>query len=185
MTSSGSIGLLIPPSLPIILYGVTAQINIKHMFAGGILPGVLMVLCLCAFGVVVALRRKVERVRLPAWREAWGAVRESFWEILLPVVILVMYFLGLTTLVETGAVAVLYSLIVEVADPPRPGLRGAAPGDPEVRADHRRGAGHPGRGQGPVLLHRGRRGAGGPERLGQGQRELEVRVPAGPEPGAA
>jgi len=114
VTSSGSIGLLIPPSLPIIIYGVTAQINIKHMFAGGILPGVLMVLCLCVCGVVTALRGRVERAPFRL-AEAWGAVRESFWEILLPVVILVMYFLGLTTLVETGAVAVLYSLIVELA----------------------------------------------------------------------
>jgi len=113
VTSSGSIGLLIPPSLPIIIYGVTAQINIKHMFAGGILPGVLMVLCLCVFGVVTALTRRVERVPFRL-AEAWGAVRESFWEILLPLVILVMYFAGLTTLVETGAIAVLYSLIVEV-----------------------------------------------------------------------
>jgi len=113
VTSSGSIGLLIPPSLPIILYGVTAQINIKHMFAGGILPGVLMVLCLCVYGVLTALRGRIERVPFRLV-EAWGAVRESFWEILLPVVILVMYFVGLTTLVETGAVAVLYSLVVEV-----------------------------------------------------------------------
>jgi len=112
VTSSGSIGLLIPPSLPIIIYGVTAQINIKHMFAGGILPGLLMVLCLCAFGVATALRGGVQRVPFRL-AEAWGAVRESFWEILLPLVILVMYFVGLTTLVETGAIAVLYSLIVE------------------------------------------------------------------------
>jgi tripartite ATP-independent transporter DctM subunit len=114
LTSSGSIGLLFPPSLPIILYGVTAQINIKHMFAAGIIPGVLMVLCLCAFGVVTAITGKVERVPFQL-REAWASVRESFWEILLPLVILVLYFVGLTTLVETGAVAVIYSLIVEVA----------------------------------------------------------------------
>ncbi len=113
VTSSGSIGLLIPPSLPIIIYGVTAQINIKHMFAGGILPGLLMDLCLCVYGVVTAVRGKTERVPFRL-AEAWGAVRESFWEILLPVLILVMYFTGLTTLVETGAVAVLYSLVVEV-----------------------------------------------------------------------
>jgi tripartite ATP-independent transporter DctM subunit len=113
VTSSGSIGLLLPPSLPIIIYGVTAQINIKHMFAGGILPGLLLVLCLCAFGVAAALFQKVERVPFRL-SEAWTAVRESFWEILLPVVILVMYFAGLTTLVETGAIAVLYSLLVEV-----------------------------------------------------------------------
>ena len=114
LTSSGSIGLLFPPSLPIILYGVMAQINIAHMFAGGIIPGALMVLALCLFGVLNALGRKIERVPF-APAEAWAAVKESFWEILLPVVILLLYFLGLTKLVETGAVAVLYALIVEMA----------------------------------------------------------------------
>jgi tripartite ATP-independent transporter DctM subunit len=113
ITASGSIGFLLPPSLPIILYGVTAQINIKHMFAAGILPGLLLVLCLCLFGVGAALRGKIERVPFQL-KEAWGAVKESFWEILLPVIILVLFFLGITTLVETGAVAVIYALIVEV-----------------------------------------------------------------------
>jgi C4-dicarboxylate transporter DctM subunit len=112
LTSSGSIGLLFPPSLPIILYGVMAQINIVHMFAGGILPGLLMVLALCLFGVTTAMTRKIERIPF-ALGEAWASVRESFWEILLPVLVLVLYFTGLTKLVETGAVAVIYALIVE------------------------------------------------------------------------
>jgi C4-dicarboxylate transporter DctM subunit len=113
ITGSGSIGLLFPPSLPIILYGVIAQINILHMFIGGILPGFLMVLALCVFGVLTALKNKVERVPFEL-REAWQALRESWWEILLPVIILVGYFTGITTLVETGAIAVLYALVIEV-----------------------------------------------------------------------
>lgn len=113
ITASGSIGLLFPPSLPIILYGVTAQINIKNMFVGGLLPGFLMVLALCVVGVITALRTRVELVPFRA-REALLAVGGSFWELLLPVIILLGYFMGLTTLVETGAIAVLYSLVVEV-----------------------------------------------------------------------
>jgi len=112
LTSSGSIGLLFPPSLPIILYGVMAQINIVHMFVGGIIPGALMVIALCIFGVVTAMTRKIERIPF-VLVEAWAAVKESVWEILLPVLILLLYFLGLTKLVETGAVAVIYALVVE------------------------------------------------------------------------
>jgi len=114
ITGSGSIGLLFPPSLPIILYGVIAQINILHMFVGGILPGLLMVLALCVFGVLTAMKNKVQRVPFEL-REAWLALRESWGEILLPVIILAGYFTGITTLVETGAIAVLYALIIEVA----------------------------------------------------------------------
>ncbi len=61
LTASGSIGLLFPPSLPVILYGVVAQVNIKEMFVGGILPGVFMVLALSAMGIVASLRQKVPR----------------------------------------------------------------------------------------------------------------------------
>jgi C4-dicarboxylate transporter DctM subunit len=113
ITASGSIGLLFPPSLPIILYGVIAQINILHMFVGGILPGLLMVLTLCGFGVITAVTRKVKAVPFDI-KEALLAAKGAFWEMLLPVIILLGYFLGITTLVETGAVAVLYALIIEV-----------------------------------------------------------------------
>lgn len=113
LTSSGSIGLLFPPSLPIIMYGVTAQISIKDMFLGGIFPGVVMVLALSAIGVFTAIKRKTERVKFEL-KTAISAIRESIWVLLLPVTILVLYFGGITTLVETGAIAVLYSLIIEL-----------------------------------------------------------------------
>jgi C4-dicarboxylate transporter DctM subunit len=113
ITGSGSIGLLFPPSLPIILYGVIAQINILHMFVGGLLPGFLMVMTMCGIGVFTAIRRKVRPVPFRI-REAAKATRDSFWEILLPVIILLGYFGGLFTLVETGAVAVIYALFIEV-----------------------------------------------------------------------
>ena len=113
ITGSGSIGLLFPPSLPIILYGVIAQINIKQMFVGGILPGLLMVITICGIGVFTAVTHKVRPVPFQI-KEAVAAIKDSFWEILLPVIILLGYFGGLFTLVETGAVAVIYALIIEL-----------------------------------------------------------------------
>jgi C4-dicarboxylate transporter DctM subunit len=113
ITGSGSIGLLFPPSLPIILYGVIAQINIKQMFVGGILPGLLMVITICGIGVFTAVTHKVKPVPFQI-KEAAAAIKDSFWEILLPVIILLGYFGGLFTLVEPGAVAVIYALIIEL-----------------------------------------------------------------------
>jgi C4-dicarboxylate transporter DctM subunit len=113
ITGSGSIGLLFPPSLPIILYGVIAQINIKQMFVGGILPGLLMVITICGIGVFTAVTHKVKPVPFQI-KEAVASIKDSFWEILLPVIILLGYFGGLFTLVETGAVAVIYALIIEL-----------------------------------------------------------------------
>jgi tripartite ATP-independent transporter DctM subunit len=68
---------------------------------------------MCLFGVITAVRRKVERVPFRP-REAALALKDSVWEVLLPIIILLGYFGGVTTLVETGAVAVLYALIIEL-----------------------------------------------------------------------
>ena len=113
LTASGSVGLLFPPSLPIILYGVVAQISIKSMFVAGILPGIFMVLALSTIGVIYAVRSKIRVVRFDL-KEAIASLRESVWDILLPVVILVAFFGGFTTLEETGAIAVVYVFIIEV-----------------------------------------------------------------------
>jgi tripartite ATP-independent transporter DctM subunit len=83
------------------------------MFLGGIVPGVLMVVTLSLFGIVTALRNKVERIPFRL-KEAAVSFKESIWEIMLPVIILLGYFLGFTTLVETAAIAVVYSLIAEM-----------------------------------------------------------------------
>jgi len=113
LTATGSIGLLFPPSLAIIVYGSVAQVSIKDMFLGGILPGALMVLAMCVFGVVISIRHGVQRVPFNG-RELWSAVKESIWEVLLPVIVVVVYFSGIATLVETAAVAVVYTLVVEM-----------------------------------------------------------------------
>jgi tripartite ATP-independent transporter DctM subunit len=113
LTAVGSIGLLFPPSLPVIIYGVTAQVSIKDMFMGGVVPGVIMVLAMVLFVIIVAKKRDVPRERF-VLKEAALAIQDSFWEILQPVIIVWGYFGGITTLVESAAVAVIYSLLIEV-----------------------------------------------------------------------
>jgi C4-dicarboxylate transporter, DctM subunit len=113
LTASGSIGLLFPPSLPIILYAVIAQISIKDMFIGGLIPGFLMVLMLSGFGIYIALKKGIPRTKFNL-SQVGSSIKESFWELLLPFIILIFYFGGITTIVETGAVAVIYALIIEV-----------------------------------------------------------------------
>jgi tripartite ATP-independent transporter DctM subunit len=113
LTASGSIGLLFPPSLPIIIYGVIAQLNIKEMFLGGIIPGFVMVLVMLIFSMIYASKNKIEREPFKI-KEALAAAKNAIWEILLPVVIVILYFGGITTLVESAAAAVLYALLIEV-----------------------------------------------------------------------
>ena len=113
LTASGSIGLLFPPSLPIIIYGVIAGISIKDMFLGGIVPGIVMVLVLMVFSVIYASKHKTDREPFKL-KEALAGIRVSLWELLLPVVVIAVYFGGLATLEESAAIAVVYAFIVEV-----------------------------------------------------------------------
>ena len=113
LTSSGSIGLLFPPSLPIIMYGVTAQISIRDMFLGGIIPGIILVTAVSAMGVVAAVRSGKTQEFSFDLKEFTVSFRAASGELLLPVIILVGYFGGVTTLVETGAVAAIYSILLQ------------------------------------------------------------------------
>ncbi|MEE8441293.1 MAG: TRAP transporter large permease subunit, partial [Spirochaetia bacterium] len=106
LTGVGDLGLLFPPSLVLILYGTTARVSVLDMFVGGLLPGLFTVTVFCIVGIVVSIRRGEHRQTFE-FREAAKAFGDSIWEILLPVIIIVGYFSGATTLVETGAVAVL------------------------------------------------------------------------------
>ena len=112
LCSAGSIGLLFPPSLPLILYGIIAQLDIKALFLGGIIPGIILVISLVITGFIYISKHKVEVVK-PRASECIESFRDCFWEILLPFIIIISYFSGLTTLVETGAVAVIYTMFVE------------------------------------------------------------------------
>ena len=127
LTASGSIGLLFPPSLPIIMYGVVSQNNIKAMFAGGVGPGILMVFALIAFALVRArTARRSAGAPAPDAATAAGpaaplplpdvgrALRHAGWEVALPVIILGLLFGGVTNLVETAAIAVVYLLFVQM-----------------------------------------------------------------------
>nr|WP_230391597.1 MULTISPECIES: TRAP transporter large permease subunit [unclassified Oceanispirochaeta] len=111
LTSSGSIGLLFPPSLPIIMYAVMAQISVKDMFLGGLIPGTILVLALSAMGVVASFHKKRKTTFNPS--DILPALKDAVGELFLPVLILTGYFGGYFTLVETGAVSVVYCLFLE------------------------------------------------------------------------
>jgi tripartite ATP-independent transporter DctM subunit len=113
ITSSGSLGLLFPPSLPLILYGVVAETRIDHLFLAGLLPGLLMLLLLCGYAIASGAAIKGGSTAIP-WREAGRVLRETIWELPLPVIILGGIYGGFLVVGEAAAVTALYVLIVEV-----------------------------------------------------------------------
>ena len=113
VTSAGSLGLLFAPSLPLILYGVIAEVPIDNLFLAGILPGLLMLIMLSGWSLWVnrAIRKPLSSF---SWRKVGSALRESIWELPLPFVVLGGIYSGFFAVSEAAAVTALYVLLVEV-----------------------------------------------------------------------
>ncbi len=120
VTSSGSLGLLLPPSLPLILYGIIAQqmdiganVAISDLFLAGILPALLMVLMLSLYSLWENRRNPMPLNSFSA-KEAVAALREAVWEIPLPVFVLGGIYGGFFAISEAAAVTAMYVIVVEV-----------------------------------------------------------------------
>lgn len=113
ITSSGSLGLLFPPSLPLILYGVVSGVRVDQLFLAGILPGLLMLALLAGFCVKkgVAMQRECRSV---SGREMFSQLRAAAWELPLPIIVFGGIYGGIFVVSEAAAVTALYVLIVEV-----------------------------------------------------------------------
>lgn len=117
VTASGSLGLLFPPSLPVVLYSVVAStrdqvVPLDELYIAGFVPGMLLVLLTALYGIWVG--RKVEREKVVfSWAElaraAWGAK----WELLLPVWVVLLFGSGFAPMVETAAAALAYTIVIE------------------------------------------------------------------------
>lgn len=114
VTTSGSLGLLFAPSLPLILYGVIAEVPVDDLFRAGILPGMLMLVMLSGWSLWVN-RANRKPLRDFSLREVGAAVRESAWELPLPFVVLGGIYSGFFAVSEAAAVTAAYVLLVEVA----------------------------------------------------------------------
>jgi tripartite ATP-independent transporter DctM subunit len=112
LTGCGSLGLLFPPSLPIILYGIVAQISIEDLFIGGLLPGLLLLGLVVAMGIREGMRGEARRTPFKV-RELFGAINEAKWELLMPAIVLVAIFGGFATIVEGAALTALYAFATQ------------------------------------------------------------------------
>jgi tripartite ATP-independent transporter DctM subunit len=113
LTASGSIGLLFPPSLPILLVGAATRTNTIHLFLGGFLPGLFLVGATMIFGIVISVKNKIP-VEPFSPKRAGRGLKKSFFEILLPFFLIAGYFTGAFSLVELSAAAALYVFVTEV-----------------------------------------------------------------------
>ena len=113
ITVAGSLGLLFPPSLPLIIYGVTAAVSVKTIFLAGIVPGFLRVAMIGGWAVWQGEAQHIKRHKFNL-TEIKKTLIETKWEAMIPFFILFGIFGGFTTLVETAALTVVYVFIIEV-----------------------------------------------------------------------
>lgn len=113
MTTSGSLGLLFPPSLPIILYSIVSKVNIDQLFLAGLVPGILLIVILSAYSVRTAIVSRVTRHAF-TWKKVFIALKDAAWEVPLPFIVIGGIYGGLITATEAAAVTAFYVLVVEV-----------------------------------------------------------------------
>ena len=113
VTTGGSLGLLFPPSVPMIIYGVVAGIMIEKLFLAALIPGIISVAALAIYSSIIGIRQKMPRtsfVRGEAFKTLW----EAKWEALLPVALLGGMYSGLLRIHEAAAFTAIYTLFIEV-----------------------------------------------------------------------
>jgi len=124
LTSAGGIGLLFPPSLPIILVAsstnmilhfmnIPNEYSIIHYFIGAIIPGLILIIAMIAAGFILSSKVKFQTEKFNG-KDALNSLKDSLFEILLPVILVVGYFSGFLSLIEVSAVSVVYAVIIEV-----------------------------------------------------------------------
>lgn len=113
VTTSGSLGLLFPPSLPIILYGTFAEVSVDQLFKAGIVPGTILVLVIVIYSILQGQKSHVPKHSFDI-RKALIAVKNSAWEIPLPFFIIGGIYGGYFTATEAAAVTAFYVFVVEV-----------------------------------------------------------------------
>ena len=127
IASAATIGPIIPPSIPMIVYGIIANVSIGRLFLSGALPGVLMGLALMAICYAIARRRNYPKLPRSSMMEMLRAFGDAFLALIMPVVIIVGVVFGVVTITEIAGIAVVYSAVVgglifreiKLADVPR------------------------------------------------------------------
>ncbi|MBN1276096.1 MAG: TRAP transporter large permease [Deltaproteobacteria bacterium] len=115
MTAAPNLGVIIPPSIGMILYSMISNVSLEGLFLTGFLPGILMIIGMCFYTWAIH-RNKTDFVRMPvpSFKDVLKVLKEGFWSLMLPVIIFGGIFSGAFTANEAAVVACVYALFVEL-----------------------------------------------------------------------
>jgi C4-dicarboxylate transporter DctM subunit len=114
LTCAGSLGIMIPPSIPMIIWAVVVGVSVTKQFTAGFLPGILIGLALMAYSYVMARKRGWRVSRKISWQELFEALKQGAWGLFMPFLVLGGIYSGAFTATEAAAVAFVYALLVEL-----------------------------------------------------------------------
>jgi len=114
ITVAGSLGILMLPSIPKVIYAISTNTSIGALFVAGLLPGTLLTIMLCAVTWYIARRNNYPRMERGTWGDVWNSFRQSVWGLMLVVIIIGGIYSGIFTATEAAAMAAIYSFFISV-----------------------------------------------------------------------
>jgi len=114
ITTSGALGILIPPSIVMVMYSVTTNTSIGQLFMAGVVPGIMLAFLLGLTTWFLAKKHKYPRMQKASWGERWSAFRKSAWGLMLIVVVMGGIYSGKFTPTEAAAMAAVYAFVIAV-----------------------------------------------------------------------
>lgn len=114
ITTSGALGILIPPSIVMVMYSVSTNTSVGKLFVAGVIPGLMLAFLLGVTTWILARRKNYPRMPRASWRQRWLAFRESVWGLLLIVVVMGGIYSGMFTPTEAAAMSAVYAFIIAV-----------------------------------------------------------------------
>lgn len=115
--AAGTLGVIIPPSIPMVIFGITASVSVQKLFLAGFIPGILLAFVLCCTNIWMLRGVKEDRKTMKEQMKAegitgWSAFKEAVWSLMMPVIILGGIYGGIFTPTEAGVVSVFYTVII-------------------------------------------------------------------------
>ena len=114
ITTSGALGILIPPSIVMVMYSVSTNTSVGKLFVAGVIPGLMLAFLLGLTTWIMARSKDYPRMPRSSWRQRWQAFRESVWGLLLIVVVMGGIYTGIFTPTEAAAMSAVYAFIIAV-----------------------------------------------------------------------